>query len=138
MIYVLSTRVDLIFSVQKLAKFSEKPGKENFEGLVHLLRYIRDNKNLGLKYYSDMNDAPITDLLRQARIKNENRLMDFMILVGNIVQTLAEVQEHILYFIKVGQLTMSHMFHHQLLNQVQKISTMQHAQQEWLLDISGC
>ena len=91
-----------------------------------------------LKYYSDMNDAPITDLLRQARIKNENRLMDFMILVGNIVQTLAEVQEHILYFIKVGQLTMSHMFHDQLLNQVQKISTMQHAQQEWLLDISGC
>ena len=45
--------------------------------MVHLLRYIRGNKNLGLKYYVDMNDALVSDLLRQARIKTENRLMDF-------------------------------------------------------------
>ena len=49
LIYLLSTRVDLSFEVHKLAKFSENPGKVNFEGLVHLLRYIRDNKTLGLK-----------------------------------------------------------------------------------------
>ena len=55
-----------------------------------------------------------------------------MILVGNIVQTLAEVQEHILYFIKVVQLTMSHMLQYQFLNQVKKVSTMQHALQECL------
>ena len=36
-----------------------------------------------------------------------------MFLVRNIVQTLAEVQEHILSFIKVGQLTMAHMFQDQ-------------------------
>ena len=42
--YSLSTRVDLSFAVHKLAKFSVNPGKVNFEGLVHLLRYIRDNK----------------------------------------------------------------------------------------------
>ena len=41
------------------------------------MRYIRDNKNLGLKYYVDMTDAPVTDLLRQDNIKNENHLMDF-------------------------------------------------------------
>ena len=61
LIYLLSTRVDLSFTVQKLAKFSENPGKVQFEGLVHLLRYIRDNKTLGLKYYEDLNDAPVTD-----------------------------------------------------------------------------
>ena len=44
--------------------------------MVHLLRYIRDNKTLGLKYYVDINDAPVTDLLKQASIKTENRLMD--------------------------------------------------------------
>ena len=49
----------------------------NFEGLVHLLRCIRDNKTLGLEYYSDMNDAPVSDLLIQTSIKNENHLMDF-------------------------------------------------------------
>ena len=32
---------------------------------------------MGLKYYADVNDAPITDLLIQASIKTENQLMDF-------------------------------------------------------------
>ena len=52
LIYLLSTRVDLSFSVHRLAKFLANPGKVHFEGLIHLLRYIRDNKNLGLKYYA--------------------------------------------------------------------------------------
>ena len=60
-----------------LAKFSENPGKVHFEGSVHILRYIRDNQNLGLKYYAYMNDAPVTDLLRKDSIKTENHLMDF-------------------------------------------------------------
>ena len=77
LIYLLSTRVDLSFAVHKLAKFSANPGKVHFEGLIHLLRYNRDNKTLGLKYYADLNDAPVTDLLRQANIKTNNNLMAF-------------------------------------------------------------
>ena len=69
--------MDLSFSVNKLEKFSANSGKVHFEGLVHLLRYIRDNKTLGLKYYADMNDSPVTDLLRQASIKTENNFMGF-------------------------------------------------------------
>ena len=38
LIYLLYTRVDLIFSVKTLEKFSLNPSKVNFEGLVHLLR----------------------------------------------------------------------------------------------------
>ena len=30
-----------------------------------------------MKYYADINDAPVTDLLIQDNIKTENRLMDF-------------------------------------------------------------
>ena len=70
--------------MHKLTKFSANPGKVHFEGLVHLLRYIRDNKTLGLKYYSDMNDTPVSYLLQQASIKTKNQLMDFNILVGKI------------------------------------------------------
>ena len=69
--------MDLSFAVHKLAKFSANPGRLHIEGLVHLLRYIRDNNTLVLKYYADMNNAPVTDLLRQASIKTENHLMDF-------------------------------------------------------------
>ena len=69
--------MDLSFAVHKLAKFSESPGKVYFKVLVHLLKYIRDNKTLGLKYYADLTDAPVTDILRQANIKTKNHLMDF-------------------------------------------------------------
>ena len=62
--------------MHKLAKFSSNPGTVNFEGLVHLLRYIRDNKTLVLKYYDDMNDASVSELFRQSIIKAENQLMD--------------------------------------------------------------
>ena len=55
--------MDLIFAVHKLEKFSANPGKVHFEGLVDLMRYIRDNNTLGLKYYADMNDTPVTELL---------------------------------------------------------------------------
>ena len=65
------------FAVHKLEKFSANPDKVHFEGLVHLLRYIRYNKTLGLKYYLNINDAPVSYLLIQASNKTENRLMDF-------------------------------------------------------------
>ena len=32
---------------------------------------------MGLKYYAEMKDAPISDLLRQASINNDNQLMGF-------------------------------------------------------------
>ena len=69
--------MDLSFAVHKLANLSENPGKVHFEKLIHLLRYIRDNKTLGLKYYTDLNDEPVTNLLRQANNKTTNHLMDF-------------------------------------------------------------
>ena len=72
---MLSTIIDLRFSVHKLEKFSLNPGKLHFKGLVHLLRYIRDNKTLGLSYYADMKDAPLSDLSRQAIINTENQFM---------------------------------------------------------------
>ena len=36
----------LSFAVHKLAKYSSNPVKVHFEGLIHLLRYIRENKTI--------------------------------------------------------------------------------------------
>ena len=77
LIHLLYTRMDFSCEVHKSANFSSNHGKVHFEGLVHIVRYIRDNKTLGLKYYTDINDAPLSNLLRQASIKTENQLMDF-------------------------------------------------------------
>ena len=56
---------------------SSNPGKVQFEVLVHLFIYIRDNKTLGLKYFAYMNDSPVTNLLIQASIKIDNHFMAF-------------------------------------------------------------
>ena len=32
---------------------------------------------MGLKYYADLNDSPVSDLLRQVSIKTEIHFMDF-------------------------------------------------------------
>ena len=55
-----------------------------------------------------------------------------MILAGRNFQTLAEVQEHTLYFSKVGKMTGENMFQEELLNPFQKVSTIHLAQQEWI------
>ena len=110
--------------MQNLAKFSANPGKADFEGLLNVLRYIRDNTTLGLKYYDDMNDTPLSDLLRPTNIKTENQLMVFSdYICQDCIYTGINTVAYII-FINVGQLNMAHMFHYQLLNQFQKVITM--------------
>ena len=45
--------------------------------MVYLFRYIRDDKTLELKYYADMKDSPLSDLLIQYSNNTENQLMAF-------------------------------------------------------------
>ena len=80
-----------MFLVHKLATFSDNPGKVHFEGLIIFLKYIRYNKTLGLKYYADLNDAPVTYILRQANIKTNNHLMGFSDSSWKFFQALEEV-----------------------------------------------
>ena len=77
MINLLSTILDLSFSVHKLEKFSSNPGKVHFEGLVNILGFIRDNDTWGLNSYFNINDAPVSELLVQASINTDNPLMGF-------------------------------------------------------------
>ena len=77
LIYLTATRIDISFAVQKLAKFSANPGRVHFVALVHLLRYLRDNTYLGLKYYANLRDAPLSDLLRNANISTTSPLIAF-------------------------------------------------------------
>ena len=77
LIYLLSTIVYLRFVAHKLAKFSSNPGEAYCEGLVYLLINIRYNNILGLNYYADMKDTPLSYLLRQDNNNTENQLMVF-------------------------------------------------------------
>jgi hypothetical protein len=73
LIYLAQTRPDIAFPVNKLAKFSRSPGTKHFEAILHLLRYLRDNTYLGLRYYSNANDSPIYKSLQHNKI-NETGL----------------------------------------------------------------
>ena len=77
LIYLFSSRVDLYLSAHKLEMFSSNNGKVNVYGLIQLLRYIRYNKNLGLKYYDKIEDSPLSDLLGQAFVNTDRQLMMF-------------------------------------------------------------
>ena len=48
-----------------------------------MLRYIRDNKNFGSKYYVNIEDAPLSDPSKYASINTDNQ---FMALSGSIWQ----------------------------------------------------
>ena len=124
--------MDSSFAVYKLAKFLSNPGKLHFEGLVHLLRYIRENKTLGLKYYDDMNDVPLSDLLRQASIKTKNKMMAFSDSSWQDCPDTRRITGAYIIFYQVGTIDHGKIFQHQFLNQVQKVSTIQHALPEWL------
>jgi hypothetical protein len=56
LIYLGMTRVDISYAVNKMAKYTRNPGRKHFDMLVHLLRYLRDNSHLGLRYYSEINN----------------------------------------------------------------------------------
>ena len=82
-----------------------------------------------MKYHSDIKDAPLSDLSRQANIKTENKLMVFYDSSWQYFPDPGRSTGAYIIFMKVGQLTMSRMFQDQLLNQVQKVSKIQHVLQ---------
>ena len=50
------------------------PGQEHFRALIHLLQYLRDNTNLGLTFYHNIEDAPIYKLIKEAGEKDVKKL----------------------------------------------------------------
>jgi hypothetical protein len=63
LIYLSQTRTDNIFAVNKLARYMRKPGKAHFDALVHLLRYLRDNNNYGVRFFFELLYFPIVSTL---------------------------------------------------------------------------
>ncbi|MGH7954439.1 MAG: reverse transcriptase domain-containing protein [Gloeomargaritales cyanobacterium] len=77
LIYLNFTRPDIVFAVMKLVKFNNQPGKLHFKALIHLLGYLRDNADFGIKYFSNLQDAPVTKLLQDNNITPRRDLFSF-------------------------------------------------------------
>jgi hypothetical protein len=61
--YLGMTRMDISYTVNKLAKHTPKPGEKPFEALNYFLRYLCNNSYLGLKCYSNIDSVPLTRML---------------------------------------------------------------------------
>ena len=53
------------------------PGKVHFQAVIHLLFYLRDNYNLGIKYYSKLRDSPVTKILSENGLDRNQTLIGF-------------------------------------------------------------
>jgi hypothetical protein len=77
LIYLGMTRCDIVHAVNKLAKYTRIPGKNHFEALLHVLRYLRDNTLLGIKFYSELSQAPLVAMLRGQQIEQVHPFFGF-------------------------------------------------------------
>jgi hypothetical protein len=77
LIYLAMTRTDIIYAINKLAKFSRRPGKVHFEALLHVLRYLRDNCHHGIRFYSNSDDAPIMKMLKMQSLQQHHPFFGF-------------------------------------------------------------
>ncbi|KAG7346413.1 hypothetical protein IV203_038386 [Nitzschia inconspicua] len=64
LIYLMNTFIKLTFTIRKLAKFMQKPGRRHFEVLKHLLKHIQCHRcSAGIKFYSDIKLSPLYQMM---------------------------------------------------------------------------
>jgi len=83
LIYLSMTRIDIIYAVNKLAKFTRKPGKVHFDALIHLLQYLCNNSLLGVRFYSEIGDSPVYKMLLAIKIDERHLFFGFTYLSWN-------------------------------------------------------
>ena len=59
MYLAVSTRSDIAFAVNNLARFSSNPQKERWTALKRILRYLKGTTNIGILYKQDGSDKCI-------------------------------------------------------------------------------
>ena len=75
LIYLTYTRADCVYAVNKLAKFCHRPGKYHLDCALHLLCYLHDNQEYGIRFYSDWKHSNIYHVLESNKIECKNKLV---------------------------------------------------------------
>jgi hypothetical protein len=78
LIYLSMTCCDTVFTINKLAKYSKHPGRNHFEALFHLLRYLRDHPSYGLRFYSDFSLSPNSKMLCKEGLTQTHPFFSFL------------------------------------------------------------
>ena len=87
---------------------------------------------MGLKYYADLNDAPVTDILIQANIKTKNNLMAFSDSSWQDCPDTGRSTGAYIIFYQGGPIDHGTPVPGPVAQSSAKMSTMQHSLKEWL------
>ena len=71
----LGTRGDVLFIVNKLAKACTAPGDEDFKALLWLFGYLRAEPAWGTRFYSDVAESPVSEILTKHSIPSSDILV---------------------------------------------------------------
>jgi hypothetical protein len=71
------TQCNIIYEVNKLAKYTRRPGRNHFEALLHMLRYLHVNPLVGIRFYSDCSRAPLIETLWSQEIREDQVFFGF-------------------------------------------------------------
>ena len=77
LLYLTYTRIDIVYSVNKLAKATHRPGEYHLKCAVHLLCYLRDNATYGLRFHADWEKSRINNILRENNISTSTEFVGF-------------------------------------------------------------
>ena len=77
LIYLMYTRVDIVFVVNKLAKFTHCPSEYHLKCAVHLLCYLRDFPTYGIRFYSDWTHSRTYRTLQVHNIPSESTIVGY-------------------------------------------------------------
>jgi hypothetical protein len=86
-------RTDILYTVNKLAKITKRPGKKHFDALNHVLQYLRDNMFLGIRFYHNILVAPITKMLTSEKLLQNHPFLDAPIHLGTMTWTPVKAQD---------------------------------------------
>jgi hypothetical protein len=64
--------------MNKLEKFTRKPGRAHFDALTHLLRYLHENSMYAVCFYSTISSSPLYRMLFSQNIQEKHLFFGFM------------------------------------------------------------
>ena len=77
LLYLTYTRIDIVYSINKLAKATHRPGEYHLKCAVHLLCYLRDNATYGLRFHANWEKSRIYNILKENNIPTSTEFAGF-------------------------------------------------------------
>lgn len=82
------TRPNIVFATSVLAKHSHNPTMKHWNGIKHLLRYMRGTTNLRLYYHkTDNPESHLASVLYTWEVTHDDFLFTTLCIVGNQTMT---------------------------------------------------